>query len=215
MTKAADEIRLLKIDALPNVFTSQYAITVVTWLLVFVLSCAACIFLAVSAVLQYSEYKVISTVRFVTEQEAVVPTLSFCNINPFTSIYALNLLKMANVSRTSGDGDYWQQYLKLEAYMKSSRGYYLTDDEKAQLANFNMSIVDVNLSTFHPQFDRFFHPRYFGCFRFNSNGTTITTSTDNFFDFILYTGTSLPTTSAINSANLKGFYLFVQNRYIC
>ena len=35
MKKASDENRLLKIDALPNVFTSQYAITVVTWFLVF------------------------------------------------------------------------------------------------------------------------------------------------------------------------------------
>ena len=218
MKKAADEIRLLKIDALPNVFTSQYTITVVTWFLVFALSCAACIFLVVSAVLQYAEYKVITTVRYVTEQETVVPTLTFCNINPFSSDYSLNLLKMANVSTTSGDGepvDYWQQYLQLEEYMNSSRGYYMTDYEKSMLANFNQSIVDVLPQTkFRPNFDRFFHPRYFGCFRFNSNGTTITTSTNNFFDYMLYTGTPLASTSAINSANLKGFYLFVQNRYV-
>ena len=215
MKKAADEIRLLKIDALANVFTSKYAITVVTWFLVFVVSCAACIFLVVSAVLQYAEYKVITTVRYRTEQESVVPTLTFCNINPFTSDYAVLMLRVANVTTTSGDGepvDYWQQYLELEAYMNSSRGYYMTDDEKAQLANFGQSIVEATLANFLPKFDRFFHPRYFGCFRFNSNGTTVTTSTNNFFNYILYTGTRLPTTSETNSANLRGFYLFVQNR---
>ena len=202
MKKARDEIRLLKIDALPNVFKSQYMITVVTWFLVFALSCAACIFLVVSAVLQYAEYKVITTVRYVTEQETVVPTLTFCNINPFSSDYSLNLLKMANVSTTSGDGepvDYWQQYLELEAYINSSRGFFLTDDEKAQLANYGQSIVEPTHANVITLFDRFFHPRYFGCFRFNTNGTTVTTGTNNF---------------AINSANLKGFYLFVQNRYI-
>ena len=216
MKKAADEIRLLKIDALPNVFTSRYMITVVTWLLVFAMSCGACIFLVVSAVLQYSEYKVITTVRYVTEQEAVVPTLTFCNINPFTSDYALNLLNMANVSTTSGDGepvDYWQQYLQLEAYMNNTRGYYLTDGEKALLANFNMSIVPLAHGTVNT-FYRFFHPRYFGCFRFNPNGTIITTNTENFFDYTLFTGNRLPTASAANSANLKGFYMFVQNGFV-
>ena len=216
-TKAIDEIRLLKIDALSNVFTSRYAITVVTWLVVFLLSCGACIFLVVSALLQFTEYKVVTTKRYVTEQESVVPTLTFCNINPFTSVYALDLLKQANLSTTtSGDDepvDYWQQYLQLEAYMNSSRGYYLTDDEKAQLANFNQSIVEQWYTT-SASFTRFFHPRYFGCFRFNSNGTVTTTNTDNFFDYMLYTGSPTPTASAAQSANMKGFYLFVQNRSV-
>ena len=216
MKKAADEIRLLKIDALPNVFTSRYVITVVTWLLVFAMACGACIFLVASAVLQYTEYKVITTVRYVTEQETVVPTLTFCNINPFTSSYAILMFQVANVTTTSGDDepvDYWQQYLQLEEFMNNSRGFYFTNDEKLMLTNYAQSTVEQTYANVIP-FDRFFHPRYFGCFRFNPNGTTVTTSTGNFFDYILYTGTSVPTMSTINSANLRGFYLFVQNRYV-
>ena len=105
-------------------------------------------------------------------------------------------------------------YLQLEEYLNATRGYYLTDDEKLQLSNFDQAIIPkIGDSGILQQFERIFHPKYFGCLRFNSNGSQLTTSNDYFLDVTLYSSTPNLMMSKLFPTSLKGFYLFIQNRF--
>ena len=211
------DIGYIKIDAFVNIFLSNYTVSILIWLSLFLASCAACIYLIVMSVLEFNEYKVITTIRYFNEKKAEMPTLTFCNLNPFTSNFSLNLIEQANLTRTTNDNpvDFWKLYLQLEEYLNATRGYYLTDEEKLQLANFDQAIIPkLADSGILQQFERIFHPKYFGCLRFNSNGSQSTTSNDYFLDVTLYSSTPNPMMSKLFPANLKGFYLFIQNRFV-
>ena len=177
--KLPKEISLLKIDAFANIFVSRYLFSMFIWLLVFLTSCAACTYLIASSVREYKESKVTSTIRYINEQKAVLPTLTFCNLDPFTTVFALNLLAKANLSNIIDENpvDYWRLYLHLEDFLNTTRGYFLTDEEKLELANYNVSVIptfngDDNIMK---KFERIFHPKYFGCLRYNSKGDHTTT----------------------------------------
>ena len=207
-----DEIKYLKIDAVPNIFHRGRSLAASSWLLLLIVSSGACIYLICDAVAQYNEHKVTTTVRYLTEEEPTLPTITFCNINPFTSNYSLQLLAAANVSTNTSQVDYWLQYLQIEAYMNASRGYLLTNDEKLALSNFDQWIIPLKTSSAAFTYERIFHPKYFGCLRFNANATMNTSSTAvPFFQGLLYTGFAIPTLDQVNTPHTKGFYLFVQN----
>ena len=209
-----ENLNHLKIDAVANIFNRNNFISSLTWFIIFIVSSSSCIFLIIDAITQFNEHRVTTTVRYLTESEPLLPTITFCNTNPFTSNYSLQLLSYisnanANIYE-SGTVNYWYQYLQIEAYMKSTRGYYLTNDEKLALSNFDQSIIPLkNVKSF--SYERIFHPTYFGCLRFNANGTMKVSTTTDFFQGLLYTGYAIPTVSQINPPNLKGFYLLIQN----
>ena len=51
------------------------------------------VFMICVAVAQFNGHKVTTTLRYLTEQEAAtLPTITFCNIIPFTSNFSLQLL---------------------------------------------------------------------------------------------------------------------------
>ena len=206
-TKLA-KVKHLKIDALPNIFDRDHGLIALTWFVLFAAASSACVYLICDAVAQFNEHKVTTTVRYLTEQEpATLPTITFCNINPFTSNYSLQLLAAANVSTSD---DYWLQYLQVEAYMNASRGYHLANEEKLALSNFDQWIIPLkDVQPF--SYERIFHPKYFGCLRFNANANMSTSSTGAFFHGLLYTGYAIPTLAQVNTPHTKGFYLFVQN----
>ena len=208
-----DEIEHVKIDAVPNIFHRELSIVAFSWLLLFMMSSGACIYLICDAVAQYNEHKVTTTVRFLTEQEpTTLPTITVCNTNPFTSNFSLQLLAAANVSTNTSQVDFWHQYLQIEAYMNATRGSFLTIEEKLALSNFDQWIIPLKISSAVFTYERIFHPKYFGCLRFNANGTMSTTSTTvSFFQGLLYTGYAIPTLAQVNTPHIRGFYLFVQN----
>ena len=218
LEECANEAKFLKVDALPNVLKRASPLFACMWLVVFALSACACTFLIVNAVAQFNERAVTTTIRYLSEPESVVPTLTLCNTNPFTSDFALDLL--AQVAANSGEDttgggdeqqpvDYWQQYLLIEEYMNATRGYYLTDEEKLDLANLNRSVIPLLGHSY--SLEHIFHPKYFGCVRFNPSGALVTNSTSDFFQALLYTGGVLPAQSPVNPGNTNGFYLFIQN----
>ena len=215
------EIKLVKTDGIANIFLSEYILSFLVWLCVFLASCTACVYLIATSVLEFNEFKVISTVRYTNEPKAVLPTLTFCNLDPFTSEFALSLIAKAKSNGTMFEQpgvdqpvDYWKMYLQLEEYLNATRGYYLTDSEKLSLSNFNQTIIPkANNFALRDQFERIFHPKYFGCLRYNSNGSTTTTSSENFLEITFFIDTPTPSVLQLYPANMKGLYLFIQNRF--
>ena len=229
MGRVAAQVQLLKVDAVPNAVRSRHTLVCLAWLSVFVVSCGACAFLVAHAIRQYLASEVTTTIRYVTESQSVMPTLTLCNLNPFTSDFALSLLSAANLSQSDANADaaqpvhYWRQFMLIQSYLNATRGYTLTDEEKLRLsANFQyvfFNFQDSNNAQFDPStmIAQFFHPRYFNCFTFNSRRHVA--SLEQAYDagslinivFIVHVGGATDRVAQMQPANIKGFYLFVQN----
>ena len=160
---------LCKIDAVASIVRARLAGARLVWSVLLVASFAACAYLIVSAIVQYTWYRVTTNVRYLSDQQALAPTLTICGVAPFSSAYARDLLDKANVTGgEDDDDDYWRQYVQVEHYMNSTRGSFLTLDEKLRLHSFEARTATTSQLD---AFETFFHPKYFGCLRWNANGT--------------------------------------------
>ena len=126
-------INFLSIDGLPNMLRAQSKLLFCAWLIVLLGSTAGTLYLIANAVKIYAQNPVSSTQRYLTEEQSVWPTIVLCNMNPFTSSFAIDLLRQANVTMpTSSDNvtseTYWRMYLQIEDYLQKTRGYRLTLD---------------------------------------------------------------------------------------
>ena len=219
VSKLANKTKHLRIDGLANIFHTQYALGSFIWLIVFITSAFFNTYLIVKSFNQYNQHRVTTTVRYLTEKQSVLPTITICNINPFTSSFAQNLLRKANLKTKNGGEqvDYWRMYLKLEAYMNRTRGYLLTTKEKLALADptVMLFILEYLMQTFayySYRFTRIFHPKYFTCFVFNIYGNeSLSRSQDGIFS-LLYTGAADEDSwNVMFPANIRGVYMFIQN----
>ena len=111
-----DQIKFINVDGLPNMCRAKHALFFLMWLAVLVASTAATLYLIASAVSDFLRHDVSSTVRYLTEERSVLPTVTLCNINPFTTEYAIDLLRQANVTMPSSEEtvDFWQMFLQVE-----------------------------------------------------------------------------------------------------
>ena len=85
------ELARLKVDTFDQIFTTERDEPLIVrffWLVVFLFSASACVFLVAKSVQEYAKYEVTTTIRVVTEQKADFPAITFCSINPFSSPYA-------------------------------------------------------------------------------------------------------------------------------
>ena len=164
------------------------------------------------------------------EKQSVLPTITICNINPFKTKFAVDLLNEANLTWTEEEQvDYSIVYLKLQAYLNRTRGYTLTPDEKLALADpyptVALFILEYQMQTFawseYP-FETIFHPKYFTCFVFNRFGEeSLSNSQDGIFS-LPYTGDGIFSRLYYGAyyeqpglvmfpANIRGVYMFIQN----
>ena len=190
------------------------------WLLLFIFSAAFTVYLIILSINQYYERRVTSTVRYLTEKQSVLPTITICNINPFTSDLAVNLLDEANLKwNDEEEVDYMTIYLELQAYLNRTRGYTLTMKEKLALADpyptVSLFLLEYQMQTFAKQqykFDTIFHPKFFTCFVFNRLGQErVSSSQDGIFS-LLYTGSVCEQPGVVMfPANIRGVYMFIQN----
>ena len=212
--------RHLKIDGLTNIVSTRYILASFILLIVLLSSATISIYLIIGSFNQYYEHRVTSTIRYVPEESSVLPTITFCNINPFATDVALYWLEEANVTMPVGDeeADFWKMYLELEDYVNRTRGFPLTIDEKLQLSdsyyNIPLFILEYSMHTFaYNKYDfyTFFHPKYFVCHTFNALGVNVLTrSKDGLFGY-LFNGGEDDWTSEMFPNNLKGFYMFISN----
>ena len=202
-----EKVRRLNIDALPRMIRERNSMLKMAWLLLLLSSCALCCYLIFNSIVKFTSHQVTTTVRYITEQKHLAPTLTFCNINPFTSQYASDLLHNANATSDADESaDYWLQYLQIEDYVWRTRGTYLTVEEKLKLTDFTMMFNDTNDLP-----DRLFHPTYFGCARWNANATALMPGYGTVQSFCFHTGGNNVSISKMSLNNIKGFYVFIQN----
>ena len=205
--KLKEEAKLVRVDALSNVFAVRNSLVALVWFLILLGSCAVTGFLIASAFVQFNECQVTSTLRYNHEAESALPTLTFCSINPFKSDNSQAYLWMSgllNASQADHD-DYWRLFLRLEDYLNKTRGYTFTSYEKLHLAKSSFSFI-LDGFYYNEQsdalFERIWHPKYFNCLVFKPPEVFFKPS--QYLWFIL---------NLMNSGrgNLEGIFMFVQN----
>ena len=206
----------LRIDALPNIFKASHGAGSLFWLLILLASCASCAYMIASALEQFYAYKPTTSIRHLNEPLATLPTVTLCNVNPFTTVFAIGLLRLSratqlNTTTESPSAYYWLQYLHIEDYLNQTRGYTLTHDEKLALGATELVVSFPGDKSEWPALDYIFHPRFFGCVRYNVRGDMSVTQVGTFFDALLYTGGVDPRIGQLSVGHLQGFYVFIQN----
>ena len=173
-----DHIQRIKMDALPNIFHSHNPLMILFWTLLLLINATACAWLIIDTFKHYFERSVTTTTRYLTELESVFPSLIICSFNPFSTDYAVSLLREISVqsynevSLGSITGNY-ALYTKIQAFKNSSRGYYLTDEEKKALSNIDSMLISCSFKgnpCSSSDFELMFHPQYLVCYKYNGNG---------------------------------------------
>ena len=186
------EVSLLKIDGLPNSLRANSVIISVFWFLIFFGSSAYTVILIVRSINHYFDYKVTSTIRYITEQEAALPTLTLCDVDPFTSDSAKTLLDQTHLSEEEkANMTYFEMFLHIDANKTSERGYPLTLEEKMDLMEDALSVYyyeDLQMENYpknriHPT--KIFHPEYLNCYVYNKEAKNITRSSNGMLMYIL------------------------------
>ena len=91
----------LNIAALPNTFRSRHKSLAVFWFLLFLVGLSVCIFLVVNSVFQYTSYAVTTSVLYKNNFQSKYLQISVCNIHPFNTEYAIELILFLGMSLMS------------------------------------------------------------------------------------------------------------------
>ena len=171
-----EELRNMHVDGFSNIFSDSNVTGMkIVWICVLIASSASCVFLIVKTVEEYMRFEVTTKIRVLTGQEAVFPTITICNLNPFTTPYADELFSAANI--TNDPNNIWL----LDEYMKQTTGSYLSNAQKERMSSLDDMLVGCKFSfdsCSSSQFQFVYHPLYMNCYRFNSGFNASQQSTE-------------------------------------
>ena len=208
----------LKVDALPNILRSTYLVLSLAWTVMLIGSAGTCTWLIIDTFHEYSLYQVTTTTRLLNEDHPTFPTISLCSINPFTTDYAVQLLNKINAAYLFGNADQNYNYFEqMQHNLNSTRGYYMTDEEKANLTDPNSFLLKCSYQgseCYASNFTLMFHPYYLGCYRFNVDGLSKAYLSGKPNQLFIEAYVGLPdSVSTFNGSNAgtRGLYVFIQN----
>ena len=218
-----NEVKWLKADGLPNIARSKAAFAQIAWLVIMLVSTAICTFLVIGSIHEYAAYEVITTNRLLQEQQSVLPTITICMTNPFTTDYSVSLMQNAKISSSSVAG-YRDVMIALENYSLNTTGSYMSNDQKSQLTDLNRMILDCafnSLTCNASDFQWVWSSWSYGCYRFNAGYDSAnnpvelkTTSTSGYaysFQLSLYIGLPNYWSSFIGQYAPRGINVYIHN----
>ena len=160
------ELRNMHVDGFSNIFSESNVFCMkLVWICVLIASSSVCIFLIFETIHEFMRFEVTTKIRVLSAQEAVFPTITICNLNPFTTPYADELFSAANI--TNDPNNIWL----LDEYMKQTTGSYLSNAQKERMSSLDDMLVGCKFSfdsCSSSQFQFIYHPLYLNCYRFNS-----------------------------------------------
>ena len=173
------------------------------------LSSCACVFFVIKSTNEYLKYPVAATTRLLQEQHSVFPTVTICQVNPFSTNYATKIMKEVGANIM----------YDLEAYRNHTTGSYLSDEEKQKMSNFDDILVSctVGLTKCNAShFEWIWHPSKYNCYRYNSKredllSANVAGSTNFNLEITLYAGLPDYWSAQIGLYGKRGFYIFIHN----
>lgn len=143
-----EDLRSLTIHGIPNIARTTGRISTFMWVIITLISAGLSAYYIEEGILDYLGYGVTTQIRFISEQPAMFPTVTICNVNPFTTQYSVDFL---NDALTNGgmvlDGldplstdNLIYQTLDFSSYLAVSNAMspYFSDTDKQKLG-FNIS----------------------------------------------------------------------------
>ena len=213
-----EHLKYVKIDGVSNIFRSSYLIISFVWVVLLLGNALLCAWLIKDTIIQYCKYEVTTTIRYMSEQQSTFPTIAVCNVNALSSDYAADLIRRAGLSFReltalgTMKGNF-NAYRKIQAYLKRTRGYLLTDAEKRNLTMLDDMMISCSFQeeacSAERDFEFVFHPFYLGCYRFNANGTVKMSMTGPTAELNMQFYVGLP--NALDATYARGVYVFLLN----
>ena len=211
-----EEASHLDIEGVPNIARSKSACAKYLWLCIVLANTAFGVYLMTQTIGQYKQYEVTTTNRLIHEEQAIFPTVTICNINAISTSFGVGLLTSRNLIEKNGDQSGSEKHVMLlENHFKETTGEYMSDSLKQNLSDFNAMLISCsfnNMPCNASHFEWIWHPKYFGCYRFNTRHSqprfksNMDGSTSG---LVLELYADLP--DELKSALPRGFYVLVQN----
>ena len=157
-----------------NLFETPHLVIKIFLLLYLLIACGLASYTTIILILSYLEYGVSTSIRTVTETPAVFPKVTFCSINPLSTLYSFQMLKNMSdtnslVNKTRHEKNIISSTLNSailgslsgsSQYEKMKVSHNLQDIVLSCMFNF----VSCDLNQFKWEFD----PFYGNCWSFNS-----------------------------------------------
>jgi hypothetical protein len=164
---------------LPNIFRTHNIGLKIMWLLFFLFSTAICGFMIARSIIEYLNYDVVTKIRVLHENPSEFPTITICNINPFTKIKSKGLYKQV-VEKYKNFVNFDQQVTVED--LRAYQPYFLLEAKNPEYGDENRTLLGPMLSemliscSFHgsdeecneSDFEWFYMIDNGNCFRFNS-----------------------------------------------
>ena len=203
----------IKMDGLSNIVQTSQPLLAIMWATLLIVNASLCTYLIICTFNQYNSHQVSTTIRWVSEQRAVFPTVTICSFNPIASESALNLVDRFNLS-SNLVGATFQTYIvysELEHNLKNTRGSYLNESERADLFDLDMMLVGCMFqggSCNSSDFELSFNPYYLNCYRFNPRGDKLAHMSGLMSGLFLDLFANPP---PIKTNALRGLNIFIHN----
>jgi hypothetical protein len=162
---------------LPNLFRTKRTILKIIWAISILLSSGCCAYMVNRTISSYLEFDVVSKFSVINEIPSMFPTLTFCNIQPFTTvegqIFIEDISKKYNLKSFSAifNLDLQSQFY-LWTFLLQSNAIVLNATERKKLGyTFNEMIISCYFETekcTESDFDYFYSKLYGNCYKFNS-----------------------------------------------
>ena len=149
-----------------------------------IISSGLCSFLIIQLIFNYLSYYVLTISRILYETPALFPKITVCNVNPFTTQYAVEFLKQINKDLYPNIDIFNEsQMIKLNFSLKNelingiknSARYKMNSLNETEQKQLSHSLKDMMPSCYFNQeecsakhFDWYFDPYYGNCWTFNS-----------------------------------------------
>jgi len=203
--------------AIPNIASNEQIVLKLMWTLCLLASLGYCCRILTSSVIDYYEYRVLTTIEIVQESSSQFPAITICNLNQFD----FSKLKDREIyenyeSNSSKSNDPKEQF-------NTYRDSFLTNLSRSELERIRFTLNDMLVSCYYSEikcvesdFELLYSEKYGNCYVFNSylnKNKSIRKATkygpEYGLQLELYTG--LPETSSPMSSK-TGAILFINNQ---
>ena len=209
LREMSEKLKVLKMDGVPNIIRSKISVLKIAWFLMIIAFSSVCVFLIAESIVEYLHYPVTTTTRLLQEQQSVFPTVTICQINPFSTDFAAKLMEEAGATNM----------YDLEAYANRTTGKYLSDEEKQKMTDFDSILISCKAGLTKcnsSNFEWVWHPSKYNCYRYNSKRENLVNANVpgwiNFnLEITLYAGLPDYLSYMIGLYAKRGFYVYIHN----
>jgi hypothetical protein len=153
----------------PNIFRTDKWPIKIMWLFFLLLSTGVCFYMVTKSVTDYLNHEVVTKIRVFNEQMMEFPTITICNLNPFTkkaSLEYINTLFDRVNNQIDDNEDLYTSFLMIAKNMSTFNDTIkeFTPSLNEMIFSCEMVGIDCDLD----EFESFYMFDYGTCFRYNS-----------------------------------------------